>query len=48
MNKAKKILAAVLMAVFLGSLGGCVVDRGVMKELGHWGRYYDKHHGYRR
>jgi hypothetical protein len=48
MAKAKKLLAMVLMAGFLATLGGCVVDRGVIKELGHWGRYYDRHHGDRR
>ena len=46
MNKAKKVLAAVLMTVFLASLGGCVVvDRQELQNFrrhGDWG-YYDRH-----
>ena len=45
MKKAKKVLAAVLMTVFLAALGGCVVvDRKDLEHFrhhGYWG-YYDR------
>ena len=44
MNKAKKVLAAVLMAVFLGSLGGCVVaGKDALKEIRHFTNHHHKH-----
>lgn len=46
MDKAKMVLAAVLLAGFLASIGACVVvDRKELNNFrrhGDWG-YYDRH-----
>ena len=37
MEKTKKVLAAVLLAGFLASFGGCVIaDKNAIREARHW------------
>jgi len=44
MKKAKKILAAVLIAGFLATLGGCVVaGKDALKEIRHFTKHHHKH-----
>jgi len=44
MKKAKKILAVVLMAGFLATLGACVVvDKNAVKEFRHYGYWPHRH-----
>jgi hypothetical protein len=45
MEKAKKILAAVLLALFLAPLAGCVVvDKNAVKEFRHYAHWPQHHH----